>query len=64
MDSHTTENPVLTFLFGAAISLIGYMVDNGIIEFGIDLLKGCFIGFAGGVFSIMGKRWWEKRIKK
>lgn len=64
MDSHNSENPIITFLFGASASLIGYMIENGVIEFGIDLLKGCLIGFAGGVCSIIGKNWWENRKKK
>jgi len=48
-------------IFGAGQFLVA---NNFMIEFGIDLLKVCLFGFAGGVFGLLGKQCYTAIMKR
>lgn len=55
------ENPILSVLMGSLFGMVSFLYEhNFIIDFGLDLLKVCLFGFAGGVFGLIGKRFWIK----
>jgi len=59
MNHESSENPIISILCGSALGIISYVTENGfIMDFGINLFKVCFFGFAGGVFGLIGKRFW------
>ena len=59
------ENPTLSIISGTILGLFSYIAEHGfILDFGLDLLKVCFFGFAGGVFGLIGKRFWINLTKK
>jgi len=62
-DNH--ENPVLSILAGSVFGVVSYLAEhNFMIDFGLDLLKVCLFGFAGGIFGLIGKRFWIKLTGK
>jgi len=59
------ENPFLSILFGGLFGVFSFLTShNFMFDFGIDLLKVCIFGFAGGIFGLIGKRVWEKFTRK
>lgn len=62
-DNH--ENPFLSIFAGVICGLISFLSKHDfMIDFGLDLLKVCFFGFAGGIFGLIGKRFWSKLTAK
>lgn len=59
------ENPFLSILFGGLFGIYSFLASqNFMFDFGIDLLKVCIFGFAGGIFGLIGKRVWAKVTSK
>jgi hypothetical protein len=52
---------ILGGIFGAGQFLV---TNNFILDFGIDLLKVCLFGFAGGVFGLIGKQCYTAIVKR
>lgn len=62
---HDHENPTLSVVFGSIFGLATYISQNGfIIDMSLELLKVCVFGFMGGVFGLLGKRFWEYLTRK
>jgi len=59
MHSDSHENPFLSILFGSLFGILSFLQQqNFMMDFGLDLLKVCLFGFAGGIFGLIGKRFW------
>jgi hypothetical protein len=63
---HSTNSPFLSILFGTLLGLGSYLIDNGpvVVDFGLNLLKVCFFGLAGGIFGKIGNAYWTKVTSK
>lgn len=58
---HNHENPALSILFGGLFGIYSFLSSqNFMMDFGVDLLKVCIFGFAGGIFGLIGKRVYMK----
>lgn len=65
MNHDTHQNPFLSIICGSFLSIAGYFAEHGfILDFGIDLIKVCIFGLAGGIFGKIGGHIYIKYIRK
>lgn len=65
MNTQNHENPTISILSGSLLAITSYVMEHGfILDFGLSLLKVCLFGFAGGIFGLIGKRFWIRITSK